>query len=326
MYLFATNLASLVGIGVAVDYTLFILVRYQEEVRSGHAPATARARALATSGLAVVFSGATVIASLGAIWTVNSSALRSLALGAILVVAVSVLASTTLLPPLLRLLGKRAWQPGRLHCDSARRRAATDPVVLESWADRVARRPVPRSASARSCLLALAWPALALDIRSSVLGQLPQDHEARVGFERAANGARPGRSARPGCSYRLGPAREFRLRDGARAAELGRRLARDPAVASVGTSAAVGRRTRGPALRHPGTRANRRRRRRRSSRIGATTPDGPGRGMRGRGRRRARGAARLREPGQELDVADPALRAARLLPVLVAYCARSSSR
>ena len=132
VYLFATNLASLVGIGVAVDYTLFILVRYQEEVRSGHAPATARARALATSGLAVVFSGATVIASLGAIWTVNSSALRSLALGAILVVAVSVLASTTLLLPLLRLLGQRAWQPGRLHLRlrAADRRGHRSGVVL----------------------------------------------------------------------------------------------------------------------------------------------------------------------------------------------------
>ena len=114
VYLFATNLASLVGIGVAVDYSLFILVRYREELRAGYDPAAARGRALATSGLAVVFSGATVIASLGAIWTVNSSALRSLALGAILVVAVSVLASTTLLLPLLRLLGQRAAQPGRL--------------------------------------------------------------------------------------------------------------------------------------------------------------------------------------------------------------------
>ena len=139
VYLVATNLASLVGVGVAVDYSLFVLVRYREEIAAGHAPETARARALATSGLAVVFSGATVIASLAAIWTVDSSALRSLALGAIFVVAVSVLASTTLLLPLLRLLGRRAWEPGRLRSRVGGPGRSTS--FWLAWTNRVTRRP-----------------------------------------------------------------------------------------------------------------------------------------------------------------------------------------
>jgi len=236
VYLFATNLASLVGIGVAVDYSLFILVRYREELRAGYDPAAARGRALATSGLAVVFSGATVIASLGAIWTVNSSALRSLALGAILVVAVSVLASTTLLLPLLRLLGQRAAQLGRLQLRlrMVGRRGHQSASFWESWTERIVRRPVRSLGLSALFMLALAWPALGLDIRSGILDQLPKENEARVGFERAANVIGPGAVGRalvfvslPDGGGSSAPATV------SPAVELGRRIARDPGVAAV---------------------------------------------------------------------------------------------
>ena len=232
VYIVATNLASLVGVGVAVDYSLFILVRYREEIRAGHDPETARARALATSGLAVVFSGAAVIASLASIWTVDSSALRSLALGAIFVVTVSVLASTTLLLPVLRLLGRRAWEPGRFRSvPGTSRRSAS---FWSSWTDRVTRRPGRAAALSALLLVALALPALSLDIRSGVLGQLPRDNEARVGFDAAAKVLGPGvvGQARVLVSFTNGPASAT----AARAAELGRRLARDPAVTSVGAA------------------------------------------------------------------------------------------
>ncbi len=227
VYIVATNLASLVGVGVAVDYSLFILARYREEIHAGREPEAARARALATSGLAVMFSGATVIASLAAIWTIDSSALRSLALGAILVVAVSVLASTTLLLPLLRLFGRRAWEPGRLRSLVG----APSQSFWSSWTDRVTRRPILAVAVSTSLLLALALPALSIDMRSSVLGQLPRDHEARVGFERAARMLGPGVVGQARVLLSLPDAE--RPATATRAAELGRLLARDPAVASV---------------------------------------------------------------------------------------------
>jgi len=230
VYLVATNLASLVGVGVAVDYSLFILVRYREEIRAGYDPATARGRALATSGLAVVFSGAAVIASLAAIWTVDSSALRSLALGAILVVAVSVLASTTLLLPLLRLLGRRAWEPGRLRSFVVKPERSAS--FWSSWTDRVTRRPVRAVALSALLLVALALPALTLEIRSGVLGQLPRDHEARVGYDHAASVLGPGVVGQ-GLLLVSFPDDSGRA-TAPRAAALGRRIARDPAVASVG--------------------------------------------------------------------------------------------
>jgi RND superfamily putative drug exporter len=228
VYIVATNLASLVGVGVAVDYSLFILARYREEIAAGRDPQTARARALATSGLAVMFSGATVIASLAAIWTIDSSALRSLALGAILVVAVSVLASTTLLLPLLSLVGRRAWEPGRLRSLVGK----PSPSFWSLWTDRVTRRPVAALGLSVLLLAALALPSLTLDMRSSVLDQLPRDHEARIGFDRAAKVLGPGvvGQARVLVSF---PGTDRRA-TASRAEALGRRLARDPAVASVG--------------------------------------------------------------------------------------------
>ena len=92
MSVFVTNMASMIGIGVAVDYSLFILARYREEREAGREHATRRGpQALSTSGLAVSFSGLAVIISLAGLWMVDNQALRSMALGAMIVVAVSIL-------------------------------------------------------------------------------------------------------------------------------------------------------------------------------------------------------------------------------------------
>ncbi len=109
---FVTNMASMIGIGVAVDYSLFILARYREERVAGRDEDAARAEALATSGLAVSFSGLAVIVSLAGLWMVDNQALRSMALGAMTVVAVSILAATTLLPALISILGDRVLPGG----------------------------------------------------------------------------------------------------------------------------------------------------------------------------------------------------------------------
>ena len=107
MSTFVTNISSMIGIGVAVDYSLFVLARYRQEIRAGRDPAEARSVAMATSGTAVVFSGATVIASLAGLFLISSTALRSMAVGAMVVVAIAVLGTSTLLPVLIGLLGHR---------------------------------------------------------------------------------------------------------------------------------------------------------------------------------------------------------------------------
>ncbi|HEV2060452.1 MAG TPA: MMPL family transporter, partial [Solirubrobacteraceae bacterium] len=230
MSVFVTNMASMVGIGVAVDYSLFVLARYREEVRGGRPPDEARGVALATSGLAVIFSGLTVIASLAGLFLVNTTALRSMAIGAIVVVSMAMLAAATLLPVLISLLGRRAWAPGGFVGNLlARRRVRRHRPHHETfwgrWTNAVMGRPVIAMLAAGAVLLALAAPALDLETENGALRQLDRSHETRVGFEAAATVTGKGLAT---------PVKVVaQTTDRARLAELRRELLRDRAVTSV---------------------------------------------------------------------------------------------
>ncbi len=217
MSVFVTNMASMIGIGVAVDYSLFVLARYREEISNGRPAEEARAVALATSGVAVTFSGLTVVVSLAGLFIVDAMSVRSMALGAILVVAVSVLAATTLLPALISLAGRRAWERGRVvgsvtgrlaaglrRLGGALRRrpagAATGVppapgAFWARWTGAIMRRPVLAATASAAVLVALAIPALQLHMRNGALEQFPTSHETRVGFDAAAKLIGPGASA-----------------------------------------------------------------------------------------------------------------------------------
>ena len=184
MNVYSTNMASMIGIGVAVDYSLFVLVRYREELRAGRTRDEARLTALTTSGVAIVFSGLTVIVALASLFVIDTAALRSLAAGAMIVVAVAVLLTATLLPALIGLLGRRIT-PGRDQSGGGWAR----------WAERVMRRPRLALVGATLVLLALAAPALGLTLGDGALRQFPPGYETRVGFERALEVSEPGRGA-----------------------------------------------------------------------------------------------------------------------------------
>ena len=199
MSVFTTNVASMIGIGVAVDYSLFILARYREEMRAGREPVEARSVAMRTSGLAVAFSGVTVIISLAGLFLVDSTTIRSMAMGAIVVVAVSILAAVTLLPVLIRLLGTRAYARGRIATVTGlvfrslrwrRRRVGSTREAKADfwtrWTDAVTRRPGVAAIVTAAILLVLAIPALSLEFGDGALRQFPKDNETRVGAELAA--------------------------------------------------------------------------------------------------------------------------------------------
>jgi len=214
---FVTNMASMIGIGVAVDYSLFILARYREERRDGRDCDGARAEALATSGLAVAFSGLAVIVSLAGLWMVDNQALRSMALGAMTVVAVSILTATTLLPALIAMLGDRVMPggvvakalgfvkyrllrrpnpavPGRgseglsISDSSGPRGSRGDGGTgfWDRWARRVMARPWLAVTAAAGILLFLASPLLSLETGTNAIEQFPKDSDVRVGNELAA--------------------------------------------------------------------------------------------------------------------------------------------
>ncbi|HEX5713260.1 MAG TPA: MMPL family transporter [Solirubrobacterales bacterium] len=245
---FVTNMASMIGIGVAVDYSLFILARYREERQAGRDCDAARAEALSTSGLAVAFSGLAVIVSLAGLWMVDNQALRSMALGAMTVVAVSILTATTLLPALIAMLGDRVMpggivarvlrftkhtilrRPRRAETAGATAAAAATPAgpgFWDRWARRVMQRPVAAAVGSAAILLVLASPVLSMDTGTTALEQFPKDSDVRVGNELAS--AQLGGGADPieiVASFGAAP-------DRAAVAEFARELNGQPGVSSV---------------------------------------------------------------------------------------------
>jgi uncharacterized membrane protein YdfJ with MMPL/SSD domain len=245
MSVFVTNMASMIGIGVAVDYSLFILARFREEVRAGRSAAEARAGALATSGLAVTFSGLAVIISLAGLWMIDNQTLRSMALGAMVVVAISILAAVVLLPALIRLLGHRVEAGGaiwsvilfvRRNTVGRRRRAGSTRPDADGfwsrWTARVMRRPVLSVAAAGGALIVLALPVLWMETGTGALDQFPPDHDVVVGNEVAAEAT--GGGANPVdvlARFREGELANPQNR--AATAALVEDIAADPGVASV---------------------------------------------------------------------------------------------
>jgi uncharacterized membrane protein YdfJ with MMPL/SSD domain len=247
MSVFVTNIASMIGIGVAVDYSLFVLARYREEIRGGADRPDARRVALRTSGLAVTFSGITVMLSLAGLFLVESTTIRSMAMGAIIVVAVSILAAVTLLPALMSILGRRAYARGRLAVlfgllvrmvrTRRRRRGSTRTIARtgfwERWTAAVTRRPWVSALGAAAVLLALAIPALSLDFGNGALRQFPEDNETRVGAELAAQATGSGAAGPVQAIAELTNGRATDDANRAALASYATDLRRDPEVAQV---------------------------------------------------------------------------------------------
>ena len=191
MSVFVTSTVSMFGIALAIDYSLFILMRFREELRAGRDPEQAADAAMATSGLAVLLSGLTVIASLTAIYLIDTPVLRSMATGAILAVAFAVLTSTTLIPAVLATFGRAAARRSPwLHW--SRRPEATQSRFWTRWVGMVMRRPWAAALAASSFLLLLAAPAFGMVLGNSLQRQFPSSHEIRGGVAAAAQALGPG--------------------------------------------------------------------------------------------------------------------------------------
>ncbi len=189
MSVFVTTVASFLGLGVAVDYSLFILVRYREGLAAGLDTEAAVTTAVATSGVAVISSGLTVVAALAGLLLIHSTALRSIALGAMVVVAVSTVVAVTLLPALICLLGRRATEPGRLAKLLGRR---PDRGVWQRWSAAVMRRPRSAVVGVVAVMLLLAIPALSLNMENAGVQQVGTGDPFIAGAAAAATAVGPG--------------------------------------------------------------------------------------------------------------------------------------
>ena len=116
---FAPFLGGMIGLGVGIDYALFIVTRYRENLHHGHTPEEATSIAIDTAGRAVAFAGVTVVVSFLGMVVMGISFIQGLAVSAAVVVAMTVVASLTLLPALLGFAGHRVevtrWSRRRGH-------------------------------------------------------------------------------------------------------------------------------------------------------------------------------------------------------------------
>src|SRR5271156_6819272 len=191
MSVFVTSTVSMFGIALAVDYSLFILMRFREELRAGRQPQEAVDAAMATSGLAVVLSGMTVVASLTGIYLINTPALASMATGAILAVAVAMLTSTTMTPAVLATFSRAAAKrSAALHL--SRHPETTQSRFWTHWIGGVMRRPWASALAASAVLLVMAVPAGSMVLGNSLLRQFDSTHEIRAGVAAAAEALGPG--------------------------------------------------------------------------------------------------------------------------------------
>ncbi|MEU8118500.1 MMPL family transporter [Spirillospora sp. NPDC049024] len=175
-------LALMLGLAVAIDYALFIISRYRQEVLDGRDLADAAGRAAGTAGSAVVFAGLTVVIALAGLAVVGIPALTQLGLAAAFTVAVAVAVALTLLPALLGIAGRRALP---------RRRRGGASAGLR-WGRFVTARPVPVLVAAVAGLLVAAAPALDLRLGLPDDGTAPPGTTQRRAYDLLANGFGPG--------------------------------------------------------------------------------------------------------------------------------------
>lgn len=175
---YAINVSSLIGLGVAIDYSLFLVSRYRDELALGHSPQEALEIALQTAGRAVAFSGLAVGMGLGGLLFFNGSFLASMGLAAAIVVTLAVLFALTFLPALLTLLGPRI--------DAGRVKLPKMPMFQGNWR-RIARtvmtHPLKFLIPALLFLIFLGTPFSRLTMAAADVRTLPHNVEARDAYE-----------------------------------------------------------------------------------------------------------------------------------------------
>jgi RND superfamily putative drug exporter len=179
---YATDLTALVGLGVGIDYSLFIVSRYREQLARGDGPQESLQVAMATAGRSVVFSALTVAIGLSGLLFFQGSYLATMGLGGAFAVAAAVVYAFTLLPALLAILGRRVNWLGLPVVG----RQAGGRGFWHMVASQVMRRPVLALIPALAILAVLASPVRGLQLGSGGIALLPPQNEARYAYDQIA--------------------------------------------------------------------------------------------------------------------------------------------
>ncbi|MCX5394498.1 MMPL family transporter [Streptomyces sp. NBC_00094] len=201
---FAPVLGSMVGLGVGIDYALFVLARHREYLACGLDPQAAAGRAVATAGRPVVFAGGTVVVSILGLAVANVPFMTVGGLAVSIVVLTMVVASVTLLPAFLGAAGPRlarasrigralqTGKPGRLARQRDTVAGAAPAAGWRRWIGHVSRHPVPYAIGAAGLLLTATLPVLGLRVGLPDDGSLPHSRTERRAYDLVAEGFGPG--------------------------------------------------------------------------------------------------------------------------------------
>jgi len=186
----ASTLATMIGLGVGIDYALFIVTRHKLQLADGMELRESIARATATAGGAVVFAGFTVVIALCSLAFAGIPLVSTLGFTAAIAVVIAVTAAATLLPAMLGALGPRIdslrVQLGRTRPDDRR------PHGWMRWARGVAARPWRSAIAALAVLVVLALPIFQLELGQNDISALPKSTTARQAYDGLTRGFGPG--------------------------------------------------------------------------------------------------------------------------------------
>jgi uncharacterized membrane protein YdfJ with MMPL/SSD domain len=202
MATYVTNLVQLIGLGIAIDYSLLIVYRFREELGRNGSRDDAILRTMATAGRAVIFSGATVAIGLALLLFMPSPFMRSMGIGGFLIPLVSIAAAATLQPALLAVYGRRGvkrvavaeFVRRRLHVPLPRFAGTTD-IEQGMWARlarAIMRKPGAFLAAGAALLIAFAIPVFALELTPGSAFGIPQHPQAVRGFNILRHAVGPG--------------------------------------------------------------------------------------------------------------------------------------
>ena len=231
---YLTNLVTLIGLGIAIDYSLLIVYRYREELRRGLPREDALVNTMATAGRAVVFSGTAVALGLALLLFMPLPFIRGFGVGGLIIPAVSVLAAVTFLPALLSLVGKPLDRVRLLPKSWLEQRADPESGFWAVLSRFIMRYPKLVAGTTSAFLILLTLPVLALELGPGSNEGIPRDLEAVRGLEIVDEAVGAGATAPSAIVIDTGSAGG--ARDPAVAAaleELGRLLLADPEVATV---------------------------------------------------------------------------------------------
>jgi RND superfamily putative drug exporter len=182
-------LATMIGLGVGIDYSLFIVTRFRQALHDGASPEDAAALAGATAGRAVVFAGTTVAISICSLAVIGLDFVTKLGFGGAIAVLTTVCTAITLLPAILRLLGHKIdrWKvPGiKARNESA---AGREHTAMARWGRFVTSHAKAMTAAALVLLLVMIAPVFTVHLGSSDAGSGPKDSTARQAYDLLAKG------------------------------------------------------------------------------------------------------------------------------------------